>query len=159
MYYKKNIKQRFDNSNQSIIVLQLHLFAYEEKFLVRQNQMKEIHEFLTRLKKNPEILEKNEEILMYLKSALQNNNIVAQGDLNLHNNIENNYIYQTGFIDTWIEKHGLGKQSEEQGYTWDPTQNSMIRMILPFDNRRMRLDRILLRQESNYLFRSFLFGS
>jgi hypothetical protein len=30
------------------------------------------------------------------------------------------------------------------GYTWDPKRNPFINTILPFDNRRMRLDRMLL---------------
>lgn len=35
------------------------------------------------------------------------------------------------------------------GYTWDPQVNPMINMVLPFDNRRMRLDRIAINSRSD----------
>ena len=52
-------------------------------------------------------------------------------------------IYLKGFYDSWIELEG-----NKQGYTWDPKVNKLIKWFLPYDNRRMRLDRILVKNGS-----------
>lgn len=52
-------------------------------------------------------------------------------------------VYKYGFYDAWIEACG-----DDQGYTWDPKLNGLIKWFLPFDNRRMRLDRILVKNNS-----------
>ena len=52
-------------------------------------------------------------------------------------------VYKHGFYDAWLEV-----EKDRVGYTWDPKMNSVIGWFLPFDNRRMRLDRILVKQNS-----------
>lgn len=76
--------------------------------------------------------------------ANNNNNIILLGDLNLHFLHEDSFIYDNGFIDIWREIY-----PNEEGYTWDPSQNALINRIFVFDNRKMRLDRILLKKDSN----------
>jgi hypothetical protein len=66
------------------------------------------------------------------------------GDCNFHMPFENRFIYENNFVDFWLEKN-----QKNPGYTWDPKENSMINVILPLDNRRMRLDRILAKKNNN----------
>mmetsp|Transcript_17127 Transcript_17127/g.15098 ORF Transcript_17127/g.15098 Transcript_17127/m.15098 type:complete len:160 (+) Transcript_17127:517-996(+) len=67
------------------------------------------------------------------------------GDLNLHYPGENKILENHNFHDLWLERH-----SHFDGYSWDPSQNSMINLFLPFDNRRMRLDRICLKNSKDF---------
>lgn len=57
---------------------------------------------------------------------------------------EDNFIYNNGFIDVWREVY-----PNEPGYTWDSSENTYIKSVFLFDDRRMRLDRILLRKNCN----------
>lgn len=93
------------------------------------------------------------------------------GDLNLHKRNETGVLYGNGYYDCWVERKG-----EEEGYTWDPLRNKLINYILPYDNRRMRLDRIAVKNgahlkvndiriihdtildDTRYLFKSDHFG-
>ena len=59
---------------------------------------------------------------------------------------ENKYLETYDFIDLWLEKH-----SHMKGYSWDPKQNSMLNIMLPFDNRRMRLDRICVKNNTEFI--------
>ena len=55
------------------------------------------------------------------------------------------------FSDLWLEKVARNQNEanfDENGYTWDGQSNSMINRILPFDNRRMRLDRIICKNDA-----------
>lgn len=78
-----------------------------------------------------------------IREAFERKNIVLLGDLNLHLINETLMVYKYEFYDVWLEL-----EKEKAGYTWDPKNNSMIGWFLPFDNRRMRLDRILVKQNS-----------
>lgn len=82
---------------------------------------------------------------MFLR-ALEKKNVSFQGDFNLHLPHETELIYDSGFFDIWWEQRG-----EEKGYTFDPKTNPLMKLYLPFDNRRMRLDRMILHQESQNL--------
>ena len=53
-------------------------------------------------------------------------------------------LYRNDFLDCWLEVN-----PEDVGYTWDTYVNGMINMLLPFDNRRMRLDRIAISNGSD----------
>jgi len=75
-----------------------------------------------------------------VKGALQNNNVFLLGDLNFHFPGENKLLGKHQFVDLWLERH-----SHFDGITWDTSANSMSGCMLPFDNRRMRLDRIAMR--------------
>lgn len=50
---------------------------------------------------------------------------------------ENEVLEDNGFNDLWLEKY-----SHFNGYTYDPLKNKMINVMLPFYDRRSRLDRI-----------------
>ena len=53
---------------------------------------------------------------------------------------ENEVLEDNGFNDLWLEKY-----SHFNGYTYDPSKNKMINVMLPFYDRRSRLDRIWLK--------------
>lgn len=53
-------------------------------------------------------------------------------------------VYRHDFYDAWMEL-----EKSKEGFTWDPKINPIIGWFLPFDNRRMRLDRILIKQNSH----------
>mmetsp|Transcript_24142 Transcript_24142/g.27845 ORF Transcript_24142/g.27845 Transcript_24142/m.27845 type:complete len:180 (+) Transcript_24142:453-992(+) len=74
------------------------------------------------------------------KNALSCNNVFLLGDLNLHFPGENRILEHAHFNDLWLERH-----SHFDGLTWDTEKNSMTKWMLPFDNRRMRLDRICIK--------------
>lgn len=78
-----------------------------------------------------------------IREAFENENIIILGDLNLHLIHETAKIYLMNYYDSWLEVEG-----DKLGYTWDPMMNKLIGWFLPFDNRRMRLDRILVRSGS-----------
>ena len=66
------------------------------------------------------------------------------GDMNFHNLGETDLVYELGYQDVWLNLRGL----EDKGYTWDPVRNRFINLILPFDNRRMRLDRVFVHKQT-----------
>ena len=72
-----------------------------------------------------------------MATAINSSKVIIAGDLNLHNLGETSFLYESQFRDTWLEVNGL-----DPGYSWDSIRNSLIRTLLKFDNRRMRLDRI-----------------
>lgn len=76
-----------------------------------------------------------------INDALLNKNVFLLGDLNLHFPGENKILERHMFIDLWLERY-----SHFDGLTWDTSKNTMTKWMLPFDNRRMRLDRICMRQ-------------
>jgi hypothetical protein len=82
----------------------------------------------------------------YLNLALTQKNIILMGDLNLHLPIETNILLQNDYSDLWLEtepiRETFQKKQHPLGFTWDPVKNTFIKYWLPFDNRRMRLDRI-----------------
>ena len=59
---------------------------------------------------------------------------------------ENKYLETYDFIDLWLEKH-----SHMKGYSWDPKRNSMLNIMLPLENRRMRLDRIWVKNNTEFI--------
>ena len=65
------------------------------------------------------------------------------GDFNYHLPTETQHVYQAGFVDCWRQVHGRGRQ----GTTWDGDNV----WWLPFDNRRMRLDRIVVPAGCKYV--------
>ncbi|KAL4429107.1 hypothetical protein ABPG74_015135 [Tetrahymena malaccensis] len=140
--YQFSLFQNFE-VQKSFILISTHLWAGEGDFKSRQKQLSLINQtildrnFLNSRHINPTIKNK-------ANIALENNNIILQGDLNLHMRHEDQYIYENGFIDAYREIYPF-----EAGYTWDSTKNNFINSVFKFDNRRMRLDRILIRQNCN----------
>ena len=85
-----------------------------------------------------------------LKVAGVSHNFIFAGDMNFSNLGETDHLYRLGYEDGWLAFRGL-----EPGYTWDAQENTLIRLTLPLDNRRLRLDRIAWHQKAeNVFFRS-----
>lgn len=74
------------------------------------------------------------------------------GDFNHHMISETLSIYKHNYADLWLEQTPL--PSDQNSYTWDPQTNAILKLVLPFDNRSMRLDRIILKNGSNFGFKS-----
>ncbi|EAS01646.1 endonuclease/exonuclease/phosphatase family protein (macronuclear) [Tetrahymena thermophila SB210] len=128
---------------KSFILISTHLWAGEGDFGSRQKQLSLVNQcILDRNFLNSRHI--NDTIKQIANIAIQNNNIILQGDLNLHMRHEDAYIYENGFIDTYREIYPF-----QDGYTWDSAQNNFINSVFIFDDRRMRLDRILLRKSCN----------
>lgn len=135
-------------SNPPLVLCALHLVARES-----QHQMQRRYEevkFIDRIFKNPESLKGlkpvEERAHRMIKQATAAGNIVCAGDMNFHNLCETDVLYEHGYEDVWLALRDL-----EPGYTWDPKMNQFIRLILPCDNRRMRLDRIFYSRKSEKL--------
>jgi hypothetical protein len=91
---------------------------------IHQSQLK-FHETtnVVEKKKNTFLTEDNQQQVVQVVSTSLTANIASLGDELLKD--END-------------------EDASAGYTWDPKRNPFINTILPFDNRRMRLDRMLL---------------
>lgn len=82
----------------------------------------------------------------HMLPALVKSKVIIAGDLNLHNLGETDFLYNSGFRDTWLEVNGT-----DPGYSWDSKRNNLISKMLVLDNRRMRLDRIAVADFYNLL--------
>ncbi|EAR97200.2 endonuclease/exonuclease/phosphatase family protein (macronuclear) [Tetrahymena thermophila SB210] len=129
--------------SNSFMVLTSHFWAYEQDYVSRSKQM----ELIDLSIQTNSFLENVNLPVKIQKAALeasQKSNIILQGDLNLHLKHEDSFIYKFGFVDVWREIY-----PHDDGYTWDAQKNKFVKSIYILDNRRMRLDRILLRQNSH----------
>lgn len=111
---------RILKSHQSYIVISAHLRSQEKHTKTRAKEMEEINEVISKVTLHETY-----------------SGIFLAGDLNLHFPGESQIHDKYGFSDLWLEKH-----SHYEGFTWDAQRNSITKWLLPFDNRRMRLDRI-----------------
>jgi len=66
---------------------------------------------------------------------------VIMGDLNMHDPGEDRMLTQNKLVDLWTQTRG-----RSPGFTFDPSQNSMIHRYIPGEQRQMRLDRVLVSQ-------------
>ena len=126
--------------NSSFLILSVHLIAYEKNYNMRKKQLDNI------LKGLNSYANKDDPYYESFKSAVSSKNIIIMGDLNFHLKSEDQRLVENDLIDFWIETN------KSEGYSWDSTKNGLIQLMLPFDNRRMRLDRILM-TEGSKLFR------
>lgn len=71
---------------------------------------------------------------------------IIQGDMNFHSEVESKYVSQINYIDAWEQLYDIKK---DPGYTFDAELNHMSQEIwLGFENRKMRLDRVLMSQNN-----------
>eukprot|EP00658_Telonema_sp_P-2_P035304 TRINITY_DN2569_c0_g1_i3.p1 TRINITY_DN2569_c0_g1~~TRINITY_DN2569_c0_g1_i3.p1 ORF type:complete len:204 (-),score=27.21 TRINITY_DN2569_c0_g1_i3:307-918(-) len=70
--------------------------------------------------------------------------VCIMGDFNFHSPGENVAIWENGYVDVWRELRGASARAERQGLSW---QGSRC-WWLPFDDRAMRLDRVILGAKS-----------
>ena len=72
---------------------------------------------------------------------------VLAGDLNFHSEDENKPFLSKNYRDCWLQIN-----DDKEGYTFDAKNNKLIRvMFFGFENRRMRLDRVLVYDTQNLL--------
>lgn len=122
--------------NHSFLVLSVHLTAFEKNHSIRKKQLSQIIQALN------EYSNKSDPFYNDFVDAVTNKNVIIMGDLNFHLKSENSLVYELNLIDLWSETH------DQEGFTWDAQNNSLINFMLPFDNRRMRLDRIFFLEGS-----------
>ena len=116
-------------------------YSKEKNIIDKENKQNNILD-----KKQNNFLDKEKKIRERFKKAIEANNIVITGTLNFHKIYETNFIYQKwfDFLDIWLEKKKIDK-----GYTWNTKENFFLNFLQPYDNRKMRLDSILLKNKSN----------
>lgn len=134
---KRVVIALFTHQDINFLVVNVHLTAYESKRQTRKEEMRYIDTTIKELVEKT----KDKSLKDRIKDALINKNLLLLGDLNLHFPGESKLLDRHMLIDLWLEKH-----SHFDGLTWDTERNSMTKWMLPFDNRRMRLDRITMRQ-------------
>jgi poly(A) polymerase len=83
--------------------------------------------------------------LQELTSHLPTQNTVILGDLNFQVEAENVTISKCDYVDMWT-----ATEKDPFGYTWDSVTNHMIQRIIPFMNKSMRLDRIIMSERSKW---------
>ena len=120
------------------MVVCTHLTAYESKRVNREYEMASLDKTIK------EMVVNNLDSLSQTHSG-EVKNIFLLGDLNLHYPGENTILENHDFQDLWLERY-----SHSDGYTWDTQQNTMTGWMYPFDNRRMRLDRICLKNSTDF---------
>jgi endonuclease/exonuclease/phosphatase family metal-dependent hydrolase len=112
--------------SEKLVVCSAHITAYVQYQEARKLQLKQLRESLD-------------------QSFPDVTNRVIMGDLNLHVDTEDAIITENSYVDLW-----KSTPEDEHGYTWDTHENKLINWILPFDSRRMRLDRIILSDTSKW---------
>ncbi|EFC49831.1 predicted protein [Naegleria gruberi] len=110
------------DSTEKLCMISAHTLAYAKNVEQRKTELKSIAN-------NSYVQEMDQVIIL--------------GDLNLHAESEDEIIEEIGFRDVWKETRS------DKGYTFDPLINSFIRFkYLGMEKRRMRLDRILIRNSN-----------
>lgn len=133
-------------SGDGLIIGALHLAASEADSHMRR-RVKELHEIKGWIQSGKSIEAPSDvqtECRGLWTDAQAHHNSILMGDMNFHNLCETDNIYSIDHEDVWLNLKGL----EDEGYTWDPKENQFIRLLLPLDDRRMRLDRIMVGQMS-----------
>jgi len=111
----------FTIGHYEFAVVSQHFAAFEEKFKEREIQITHVSQLIqeTKAKVMP---------------------VIMLGDFNLHATFENAFI-KLPYTDVWSELN-----PDDPGITWDSQMNKLIQYLLPADRRRMRLDRVTLKQ-------------
>lgn len=150
------------DNGRSVLVLAVHLTAYEDKISQREQEIRKIMEAVSMMAafETDSSGDGDGKWKELLTDTISNNDIILCGDLNLHAPCETKIVYDSGFIDTWLHtrpppNHNTHTSTSiEEGdndFTWDPNRNALINAMLLFDNRRMRLDRVLLKRNTKSL--------
>jgi len=149
---RKVIFGLFSHCDQQFLVGGVHATAHRENQHIRKQQIDEI----------VDVLKRSDHFNF-------GNNIFLMGDFNFHSEEENASI-EPYFIDLWKSTHQVQPATlrsvssmllsyvpysayffppvsdEEEGYTFDSLTNTMIPYYVPFERRRMRLDRIIMKE-------------
>jgi endonuclease/exonuclease/phosphatase family metal-dependent hydrolase len=130
----------FKSGDKNIIAIDAHLDPVEGNRDVRQKQIEAVDSILTTMADDSLTQHKDR-----VNDALNNNNVLFMGDLNIYFPGENQVLEDNDFFDLWLEKH-----SHDEGLTWDPTKNTMNHFNSFFDDRRLRYDRICMKQSKQF---------
>jgi len=131
----------FEWKKTPFIVVNVHLNMLGRNKRMRAHEVRNIEQTLRSISESAD----NEEQRQQIQKALDSDNIFVMGDFNMHKPLENLTFEEFEYSDVWLEKH-----SHLQGHTFDGTTNKLLRTMSPFDNRRLRLDRIILKTKSNF---------
>lgn len=141
--------------SHSVIMCNRHTQSLEQKHQHRRKQLIGLESTLKQILEEPKKFVESKEDVKLIKEAFKNKNVFLLGDLNLHMKGETKLLCDMDYRDLWLET-----KPNDDGYTWDPKKNKMINWFLFFDNRRMRLDRICVKQESKLVVDDiFIFGN
>jgi endonuclease/exonuclease/phosphatase family metal-dependent hydrolase len=127
-------------SGEPFMVCSTHLYAPQSKHEVRAAQLWDLMEQIGELSKRDFVSQD-------FKMTWAKKRLVILGDFNFHYPMENAIFPKLNLVDCWRELYG--NQSgrywvlRNEGITWDCSNI----WWLPFDNRRMRLDRTVMPNE------------
>ena len=116
---------------EEYIIFTSHPVAYEENCHKRE---KELLTFISNLNSYND---------KQIQEIIKRGNLILMGDMNAHFLSENHYFNKLGFLDIWMESD----QNETNGTTFD--MNTSLNSFYIFDNRKMRLDRMLFFKNSD----------
>lgn len=130
----------------ALLMTAVQFHEYEINKRERKEQFQSVEILLEDIRKHPQKYGKTEKITHLLKLAFENNNVLIIGDLNFHVLSEFQDAFSLGYRDLWLER-----KSHFEGYTRDAKTNSMISRLNWFDNRRLRLDLLMMRNSKSFL--------
>ncbi|CAI2373424.1 unnamed protein product [Moneuplotes crassus] len=130
----------FERNNKPFICICIHLNTLGKTKAMRAIELSKINQNLQIICE----LADEENQKAKIKQALDQNNVIILGDFNMHFPSENKIIEALNYKDLWLDSH-----SHFTGYTYDGRTNKLLWTLQPFDNRRLRLDRIILKNQSH----------
>lgn len=116
------------------LVVATHLQAYENDDALRAVQLRNLCAAIDKSAQAPSASE------LLRDTVLTQRRFCILGDFNLHQRRETGLLADLGLVDVYRLIHGGSEAAEAAGITWE----SSTLWWLPFDDRRMRLDRVVL---------------
>lgn len=83
--------------------------------------------------------EREQQLRKSVQMLSVNNNTCLMGDLNLEQKVDGEVILPKPWHDAWLSLSG---NSHENGYTWDPTVNEMVKNLDKDSSTKDRFDRV-----------------
>eukprot|EP01098_Paradermamoeba_levis_P014136 TRINITY_DN6647_c0_g1_i4.p1 TRINITY_DN6647_c0_g1~~TRINITY_DN6647_c0_g1_i4.p1 ORF type:complete len:397 (-),score=102.02 TRINITY_DN6647_c0_g1_i4:354-1544(-) len=126
------VELQSQQTKRKLVVTCAHITAYQNSSALRQTQLNELIG----------------ELCKFYSSPQNDVDFILAGDLNFHHEWENFFVEKNSlkpFVDLWKKTHS----SKDYNYTFDFERNRLILTKFMFmERRKMRLDRILLSQDS-----------
>jgi tyrosyl-DNA phosphodiesterase 2 len=152
-YYLSDIfHKNFSNSKKSYITLMMTKLPFKNAKILRSEhwgnefiQLKLWNDFNI-FGAHTTAYDKYSEIRKFQLKQMMSNEVdfVIGGDLNIHNEIDEENIIELGLIDVWNFLY-----PDEECITFDSDENSLIQLIYLFcEKRKMQLDRVLMPKKS-----------
>lgn len=127
---------------EPLCLVSLHLCSAENGANRRKRQVSDLFEDINELA----VSERQSPHWNQVALALSRNNLIVLGDMNYIGLGETRFMYELGFRDKWLDIKQL-----DPGFTWDAKLNPFIRKLWSFAGRRMRLDRIFVKENSTLI--------